>query len=293
MSIRTILVPLAGSEDVTPVMEMGLTLGRDLGAHVDVLHIQSDPKDTIPLLGEGMSVSMIEDMIQMAEKEGGERASDGRRTYDELVSKLSITVSDDPTSQGPSTSWGQEVGRNDEVTARRGRLADLIVVARPTESSDVLATLTLNAALFDSGRPVLVAPPAGGGSAKALTPGGHVAISWNGSAQSARAVSSAMGLIAKAEKVSVFTAASDVTSASRAPELATYLEWHGIVPDTRTFTIDGGQAIGGALLDECGKEGVDLLVMGAYTHSRVRQLILGGVTRHVLENATLPLFMAH
>ena len=59
MSIRIILVPLAGSDDIGPVVELGLTMGTDLGAHVEVLHILSDPKDTVPLLGEGMSVSMI------------------------------------------------------------------------------------------------------------------------------------------------------------------------------------------------------------------------------------------
>ena len=294
MSIRTILVPLAGSDDVKPVMELGLTVGRDLGAHVDVLHVRADPKDTIPLLGEGMSVSMIEDMIQIAETEGGERASEGHKVFDQLISELSLNVSDDPSSSGASASWSQEIGRNDEITARRGRLSDLIVVTRPTKSSDVLATLTLNAALFDSGCPVLVAPPGNGDATpKPLTTGGHVAISWNGSAEAARSVGSAMELIAKADKVTLLMAASDKTSAARAPELATYLEWHGIVPDTRTFTSEGGQPVGAALLAECGALGVDLLVMGAYTHSRMRQLILGGVTRHILENATLPLFMAH
>ena len=294
MTIRTMLVPLAGSENMKPIMELGLTLGRDLVAHVDVLHIQSDPKDTIPLLGEGMSVSMIEDMIQIAETEGRERASDGRQVFDQLVSGLSMEVSDDPASTGASASWSQEIGRNDEITARRGRLSDLIVVARPTASSDVLATLTLNAALFDTNCLVLVTPPAGGDtSPKPLPAGGHVAISWNGSAQVARAVGSAMGLIAKADKVTVLTAASDKTSVARAPELAAYLEWHGIVPETRTFTSEGGLYIGAALLAECESADVNLMVMGAYTHSRVRQLILGGMTRHVLENAVLPLFMAH
>ncbi len=294
MTIRTMLIPHAGSEEMRSVLELGLTLGRDLGAHVDVLHIQSDPKDTIPLLGEGMSVSMIEDMIQIAKTEGGERASEGRKVFDKIVSGLSLALSDDPATPGASVSWSQEVGRNDEITARRGRLSDLIVVTRPTASSDVLATLTLNAALFDSGRPVLVAPLASGGDPlKPLSAGGHVAISWNGSAQSARAVGSAMGLIAKAGKVTVLTTASDRTSAARAPELSAYLEWHGIVPDTRTFSSEGGQSIGESLLAECGAADVDLLVMGAYTHSRVRQLILGGVTRHVLEHAALPLFMAH
>ncbi|MDA1089285.1 MAG: universal stress protein [Proteobacteria bacterium] len=288
MNIRTILVPLAGGDDMKPVMELGLTIGRDIGAHVDVLHVRSDPKDTIPLLGEGMSVSMIEDMIQITEKEGSDRAAKGRQVFDEIVGRLSLATATEPGGLGPTAAWGEEIGRDDEVTARRGRLADLIVVGRPTKTSDVSLTLTLNAALFDSGRPVLVAPPGGAGH----NFGGHIGISWNGSAQSARAVGSAMGLIAGAGKVTVLTAISDQTSAARGPELAAYLEWHGVTPETRNFTADG-QSIGSALLAECEKAGVDMLVMGAYTHSRMRQSILGGVTRHVLEEASIPLFMAH
>lgn len=291
MTIRTILVPFEGAETAKPVVELGLTFGRDVSAHVEVLHVRSDPKDTIPLLGEGMSVSMIEDMIQIAEKEGGERSAQSRRIFDELVKKFSVKVADKPGGKEATAAWREEQGRGDEVIARLGRLSDLIVVGRPAETSDVLTTLNLNAALFDTGRPVLVSPPGGYGGDTVL--GKHIAISWNGSAQSARAVSSAMPLIAGAKNVTVLTADSDKTSATRALELAQYLEWHGISPATKTFSASNRQSIGGALLDECGETGTDLLVMGAYTHSRMRQMILGGVTRHVLENAEIPLFMAH
>lgn len=288
MTIRRILVPVDGTEGAKPLMEAGLGLGKELGAHVDVLHVRSDPKDTIPLLGEGMSVSMIEDMIAVAEKEGHERATRGRGLFDELVAQLSLTAGNDPKTKGPTAAWSEEVGRDDEITARHGRLADLIVVARPTADSDVSSTLTLNAALFDTGRPALVVPPGGVGKFD-----GHVGVSWNGSAQSARAVSSARPLIDRADKVTVLTVASDRTSAARAPELAAYLQWHGVTPDTKTFTAEGRSSIGAALLAECAEAGVELLVMGAYTHSRMRQLILGGVTRVVLEQAEIPLFMAH
>jgi len=288
MSIKNILVPLGGTDRAKPAMSLGLSFGRDLGAHVDVLHVRSDPKETIPLLGEGMSVSMIEDMIGIAEKEGGERAVHGRGIFDQLARELSLPISDKPPPTGPTASWSEETGREDEIVARRGRLADLIVVSRPTQGSEGAATLALNAALFDTGRPVLVAPPQ-----ETSEIGRHIAISWNGSAESARAVSSAMSLITAADKVTVLTVASDVTSAARGPELATYLEWHGVFPLTQTFEASGQQTIGAALLGECMDAGADLLVMGAYTHSRMRQMILGGVTRHVLGEATIPLFMAH
>ena len=288
MTVRTILVPFDGSETAKPVIELGLTPGQNPSAHVVVLHVSPDPKDTIPLLGEGMSVTMVEDMIKIAEKESGDRAAQGRRMFEDLVEKLSLGVIEKPEASGPSAAWIEETGRDEEITARHGRLADLIVVGRPTETSNVSTTLTLNAALFDTGRPVFVTPPGG-----APDFGKHVAISWNGSAQSARAVGSALPLIAAAKKVTVLTADSDRTSAARAPELASYLEWHGIKPDTRTFAVDGRQPVGTALLAECADAGADLLVMGAYTHSRMRQLILGGVTRRVLEEAQIPLYMAH
>ncbi|NQU61278.1 MAG: universal stress protein [Rhodospirillales bacterium] len=288
MTIRTILVPHDGSNAAKPIMEAGLAFGKALGAHVEILLIRSDPKDTIPLLGEGMSVTMIEDMIQISENEGKDRAAEGRKAFDELVEKLSIKVADKPTGNEASAAWSEEVGREDEITARLGRLADLTVAGRPTANSDVSSTLTLNAALFDTGRPVLVVPDGG-----AVDFGKHVAISWNGSAQSARAVSSAMPLIAAANKVTVLTAGSDRTSSAVASELVGYLEWHGVKADAKTFPASSQQSIGEKLLAECGEEGADLLVMGAYTHSRMRQLILGGVTRHVLEESKLPLFMAH
>jgi len=289
MDIRSILVPTDGSEAASPVMEAALTLGRDLAAHVEVLIVRPDPKDTIPLLGEGMSVAMIEDMIQIAEKEGRERASRGRRVFDDLVKKLSIAVRDKPDAKGASAHWGEEVGRDDEVTARRGRLADLMVVARPTATSDVSSTMTLNAALFDTGRPVLVVPPGG------RKIGSNIAVSWNGSAESARAVSSALPLLKRAAKVTVFTAATPKIPSVRAQDLAAYLQWHGVESEAHTLDTKTSdrQAIAVALLAALTEGNVDLLVMGAYTHSRMRQLILGGFTRHVLENAAIPVLMAH
>jgi hypothetical protein len=182
-------------------IELGLTLGQNLGVHVDVLHIQSDPKDTIPLLGEGMSVSMIEDMIQIAETESEKRALDGQKIFDQVVSKLSLNIGDNPKSSKASAMWCMEIGRSDEITARRGRLSDLIVVKRPSSNSDIMETLNLNTALFDTGRPVLVTQPLGTDLAlNSILIGCHVGIYWNGSPQSARAISSAMDLIKKAKK---------------------------------------------------------------------------------------------
>ncbi len=189
-----------------------------------------------------------------------------------------------------SASWTEDTGREDEATAWRGRLVDQIVVRPPTEPMEGHTAKTHKPAHIENGRPVLVAPPSAPGAPGGL--GRKVAISWNGSAQAARAVSAALPLITRADGVVILTVESDRTSASAAPELANYLAWRGVSAETKIFA-PANRAVGAALLKECADAGADLLVMGAYTHSRMRQLILGGVTRHVLAEATVPLFMAH
>ncbi len=286
--VNTILCPLSGAPENEPVLDKAYSVAKDLGSHLEVLHVEPEAKESIPLLGEGMSVAMVEDMIHIAEKEATDRASRARKMFDDSVAKHGLTIADEPgPSDEASVAWRHERGREDEVVAKVGRLNDLIVVGRPIDSDDVLTPMTLNAAIFDSGRPVLVVPPEGTGSARR-----RIVISWNGSVQSARAVSSAIRMLEQADAVMVLTADSFRTSGARGPELASYLKWHGVSPETKIFEAPAGD-VGPRMLEECEKFGADLLVMGAYTHSRMRQLILGGVTKHVLGHAKIPMFMAH
>lgn len=287
MSIKTILVPIDGTETSRTSLDVAFQLGRDLSAHVNVLHVATDPKDAVPLLGEGMSAAIIEEMIQLAESEAGERTARAEAMFEDARSRFGLMKQDSPPSgDGGSATLVQRVGREDELTAAQGRLADLIVATRPTEHSEATLTMTINAALFETGRPVLVAPPTA-----PQTIGKKIAVSWNGSAEASRAVAAAMPLISRSDGVVIMTAENDKTSSEVAPELAAYFAWHGVNAETRT--LPGRSQVGQVLLEDCVAVGADLLVMGAYTHSRMRQLILGGVTKHVLGSAELPVLMAH
>ncbi len=287
MAIRTVLVSAGSTEESQVLLKSAFHLAKDLAAHLHVLHVRADPRETIPLLGEGMSVGMIDDMTRIAEDECNKRAQRARAQYDECVATFSAPVNDNPAAQGFSVSWIEAGGREDEVLAQYGRLVDLIIVARPNVEAEVGRTLILNAALFDSGRPALVIPP--GGTQKI---GKRVVVSWNGSAQSARAVSSALPVLKAADEVSIFTIESQKTAGHPSAGMAEYMAYHGIDCSIRTLS-GSGTSVGEALLKEVETIGADLIVMGAYTHSRMRQLILGGVTRCVLEKANVPLFMAH
>ncbi|MCP5368172.1 MAG: universal stress protein [Hyphomicrobiales bacterium] len=286
MPIRTILVPADGTDASKPAIEMALKLAPAFHAHVEVLHVRADAKDAVPLLGEGMSGAMIEEMIDMAETEAAQRAKAARAMFDSTCGAQSIPVKDAADGvEEASISWREETGREDEVTATRALLADMIVMTRPGSESEVSATLTLNAALFESARPVLLAPHEG-----ASLPTRHAVIAWNGSAQAARAVRTAMPLMKKMDAVTVVTIDARGEVTPTAADVAAYLAWHGIQAQVRS---KNGEGPGMVLLNVCREVDADLLVMGAYTHSRLRQLIMGGVTRFVLDNAKIPVLMAH
>ena len=288
MPIRTILVPIDGANTSHSTLETAYMVGRDLDAHLDVFHIAADPKDAVPLLGEGMSGAMIEEMIDLAEKDAHTRSDRAHKLFEEFRARHSVDVVDTPRATDKiSTKWIMDTGREDEAVARRGRLADLIIVGQPTPASDLSSTLTLNAAIFETGRPVLLAPT---NTPAAL--GKKIAVFWNGSAESARAASAAMPFFKQAEATVILTADSSRTSSANVSHLTDYMAWHGVSASMEAVA-PAGRAVGEALLKAADQAGADMLVMGAYTHSRMRQLILGGVTKHVLANTTIPLFLIH
>jgi len=282
-AIKTILACLGEPESSPATLALGLKVATQLQAHLEALHVCIDPASAVPLVGEGMSGAMIEEMLTMAEQQATERAERIRAQFDEACAKTQMPLSALPVA-GPSAHWREETGREEEIVATAGRLSDLLIMARPVADRDNPSLMSVNAALMETGRPMLLAPPVA-----PETVGKHVAILWNGSAEAARAVSFALPFLCAAETVSVFSAREDANVAPE--ELAAFLAWHGIKARVQTF-MPGGQ-VGTSLWTEVLSAGADMVVMGAYTHSRLRQLILGGVTRHVLQNATLPVLLSH
>jgi nucleotide-binding universal stress UspA family protein len=229
---------------------------------------------------------MVEELIILTEKEAAARATTAKRHFEECRLRREIAVAHTPSLAGPSTRWIEIVGRENDVTVAQGRLADLIVVGRSHSEANSGAAATLNAALFESGRPVLVVPEF------APDVGKRIAIAWNGSSEAARSVSAALPFLKRAEAVLLFSAVTERTSADAVVGLVDFLAWHGISAVPEGLPERGG-SVGHRILEAAGAAGIDLLVMGAYTHSRLRQLILGGVTHDVLGRARLPLLMAH
>ena len=181
--------------------------------------------------------------------------------------------------------WSEEVGELEPIVALRGRLHDLIVLRRPA-TGEIATRQAFDAAVFETGRPTLLAPdrPPAGLLAHAL-------VAWNGSREAALAVAGAMQLLHNADRVSVFTAPRHPDAWVDGKALVEALAWHGIRADFVAGPDIGN--VGEALLQTTAERAVSMLVAGAYTHSRVRQMWFSGVAQHVLTHATITIGMAH
>jgi nucleotide-binding universal stress UspA family protein len=232
---------------------------------------------------------MIEEMMSATERESAERAQRVQAFFLRYVEEHGIPIVTDPaaafTAGSVTASFGSVVGREEDVVAQQARLSDFVVLAHPEASDDVSTSDALHAVLFDSGRPVMVAAR----TAPAHL-GRRVCIGWNGTAESAAAVAAGLPWIERAEAVTVLHAEEYQRRGPDVTGLVDYLAWHGVKAETRQFR-PVGNSVGAGMLAAAKDVGADLLIMGAYSHSRLRQLILGGVTRHVLEHADLTLLM--
>jgi nucleotide-binding universal stress UspA family protein len=286
MPIRKVLLPLTGTEAGRAALQTAWLATEAFRAHLACIHVRLDSRDVTPLAGEGLSGAMIEEMMQASESESGQRAAVARAMFDAFVAEHAIPEGPAPFDARRATAgFTAMVGREDDLVAQLARLADLTVVPHPEADEDLSSSDALHAVLFDSGRPVLIAP---------LTPpatlGTRVAVAWNGTAECTAALMAALPWVQRAGTVRIVESDEYYRRGPRAPALAEYLALHGVTADIRKFrSID--REVGAGLLAAARDFGADLLTMGAYSHSRIRQLILGGVTRHVLEHATLPVLM--
>lgn len=287
MPIKTILVPLEGNETGTAPLETALAVAHAFDAHIEVLHPSADPKTALAYAAEPISGASAALVMEAAESGARAMAGKARAMFDDFCAARTVPVvrRGDRPGQAVFAVWREETGVPGRIVARLGRLADLIVVARPR--SDDPAPELLETALLETGRPLLVAPSAAPGSAAS-----HVMIAWNGSAECAGALAAAMPFLGRAGQVTVMTVADGGSRQADPADVAAYLSWHGVGAETARIESSRGEE-GMALLDEAARRGGDLLVMGGYGHSRVREIVFGGVTRHVLAHATIPVLMAH
>jgi nucleotide-binding universal stress UspA family protein len=283
--IRRLLLPLTGTASGEAALSTALMVARMWDAHVTALHVRVDSRDVAPLAGEGLSGAMIEEMMSATEKESSDRSNAVRALFDRFVAQHGVTVAEPHRGAGATANFASITGREEDLVAQLARLADLTVVPHPEAGDYVSSSDALHAVLFDSGRPALIAP-----QSAPSTIGNRICIGWNGTAESAAAVQAAIPWMQRAQAVRILYSDEYQRRGPGAMEVSSYLSLHDIEAEIAQFRAQDRE-VGRGLLAAAHEFGADLLCMGAYSHSRLRQLILGGVTRHVLERATIPVMM--
>jgi hypothetical protein len=190
----------------------------------------------------------------------------------------------DARQGGITVQWDEVAGPASVAVEQRGRRADALVVARPMDDDDEPTRQGFQAALFHTERPILVVPP--GPSARF---GRCVAVAWRDDGRTVKAVIPALRFLAGAEQ---FHLLAGLREGAAHPTIPAVFQDHGITASLHVLPIGAG-AFGRSLLDKLHELGADLLVMGAYAHNPLREMVFGGVTKYILEHADVPVLMRH
>jgi nucleotide-binding universal stress UspA family protein len=287
MTMRTILVHLEEQPGLASVLTTALLAARRFGAHISGLHVRPGMPRLVPVAPEGAFIpatEIVED-LERADRELSRRLRD---SFESFMRERGVTVGRGALAgEEPVADWQEEVSPGTEMLGSIGRVFDLIVVGRPVAGAATPSMSALETALFESGRPILIAPPATPASL-----GSNVVIAWNGSTETARTIAMAMPFLEQAEQVLVVSVEEGMVPGPSAQQVAQGLVRNHIPARSRHVQALG-RAVGAAILAEAAEAGSDLLLKGAYTHSRLRQMIFGGATSHILGAAELAVIMAH
>lgn len=287
MSIKTILLPLRESPMTEHLLATGLYAARRFQAHLDVLHIMPNPEELLPYATLGLSTRMKASVTEAARKSAEETAAKLRAQFESGCKHHKVPIRERGEGPGESSAgWIQVSGRRDLVVGRTGRLADLLIVPRPSRATP--PPRTFEAALRDTGKAVLVVPP----DAPEEVRGERIVIAWNGSKEAAGAVAAAGPYLTAAESVTVLCSEKRMRKRPNGDDVVKYLACHGVSAKLQIFD-STGLHVGASLLSQAEHLGSNLFVCGGHSRGRFQEMITGGVTGHLLDHAHIPVLMAH
>ena len=239
----------------------------------------------LPIIaGEG--ITLPGDYLAEFEEEGRQQAEAARLKYLELLEAKDIPLGDLDAS-GLRAGWTEMVGFGPEGIGEYARLFDLVILGRSVEDSAVDWKTTAEAVMFDSGRPLLIV-----GDEIPATIGRKILLAWNGSTETTRTLTGAMSILTDIDEVLVVTVEGAVVSGPAGEDVCRHLNASGISSTARTID-RGTSSIGQVFLETADQFSADLIIKGAFTHSRLRQLIFGGATTELINTSSVPILLSH
>ncbi|MDI9348798.1 MAG: universal stress protein [Candidatus Symbiobacter sp.] len=280
--MRSILAVLWGSNDAARVIDAAFQVAAgEAGSKLTVLYIRPGADSFIPTGDFGLALS--QEYFDRIQKEGIDLAAKLRKLFDTKKAGLG--------EDNVRWHWREIEGAAPMILGSEGRVHDLIIMAKPDASAAVDTDIMLEAALFETGRPVMIVP-----IDPAITPRPlqfrNIVVAWNGSSETARTIGLAMPLLARAEKIYIHSSVAGFVPGPSGEELAAYFTAHGFQAEI-SHDHDSSIPAGEAHLTRAQQVNADVIIKGAYTHSRLRNFVFGGATRHIITHTTIPVLLAH
>ncbi len=256
--MKTILVPFYDDDIAQNALGASWLVAEKFSSYVEALFVMRPPQ-----IFDGEGIALAGSYMTQLKDEERRLAESAHKRFQSVIESRGITLAEVSTpSQGVTAGWRETEGLEGQVVGDYGRL-------------------------FETGRPVLVV-----GAQAPSSIGERIVVAWNGSTETARCIALSMPFLARAQSVVVLTVEGWQVPGPSGDQVTAHLQRNGIKAISNVVEA-GGRSVGEAILDETKALDADLIVKGAYTHSRLRQLVFGGATRHLLGNTPIPLFMAH
>jgi nucleotide-binding universal stress UspA family protein len=275
--MRNILLPFEYIETIPHLVDCAVSLAKKYNSSVSGVAIHQRIDSFIAQEGSIVFDSLHHD----------ENKEEAIKYKEKFIDHMNTLKKSDSDLSDLKYKWLSEELENQKYLGDLSRVYNVVIISRPYQELQSASLSSIQTILFDGGRPVMLIP-----MNKQIDIGKEVVISWNCTTESSRAVFAALPILKKANNVTILTVEKVITDGPSGEQVSELLASHGI--DAKPVTISGDEKnIGDAILDFSKSVDADLIVKGAYTQSRLREIIFGGATRHLMLHSEIPIYLVN
>jgi nucleotide-binding universal stress UspA family protein len=275
--MRNILLPFEYIETIPHIVDCAVSLAKKYNSSVSGVAIHQRIDSFIAQEGSIVFDSLHHD----------ENKEEAIKYKEKFIDHMNTLKKSDSDLSDLKYKWLSEELENQKYLGDLSRVYNVVIISRPYQELQSASLSSIQTILFDGGRPVMLIP-----MNKQIDIGKEVVISWNCTTESSRAVFAALPILKKANNVTILTVEKVITDGPSGEQVSELLASHGI--DAKPVTISGDEKkIGDAILDFSKSVDADLIVKGAYTQSRLREIIFGGATRHLMLHSEIPIYLVN